>query len=68
VRWEYRVLRLNPGNEPLWKNAGEEEVLNETGRKIIEDELNRRGDEGWELVHLQRWEFALFKRPRPDSP
>jgi hypothetical protein len=36
-------------------------------REAIEADLNRRGEEGWELVHLQGWEFALLKRPKPDS-
>ncbi len=36
-------------------------------REAIEDELNRRGREGWELVDLLGWEFALFKRLQTET-
>lgn len=66
MRWEYRLLRLSPG-EPLWRAPGQDEVLSEMSREAIEDELNRRGREGWELVDLLDWEFALFKRLQTET-
>jgi hypothetical protein len=62
TKWEYRVFNVRSENYRLDPNSAQE--------------MNRLGEEGWELVSLTAVNFKsgatdnialVFKRPKPDS-
>lgn len=62
TKWEYRVINVRSENYRLDPNSAQE--------------MNRLGEEGWELVSITAVNFKsgatdnialVFKRPKPDA-
>jgi hypothetical protein len=72
-RWEYRAFTIDP--ELLRAKAQTEEVVPDSGvrtRRLenLEIELDRLGEEGWELVgaDVTGQGMLLLKRPKRSKP
>lgn len=70
MKWEYKVIKLDP-EEKLFSSGG---VFDE---KALEALLNQAGNESWELVSTvgaaqelgqTRQLIAVFKRPAENQP